>query len=145
MLLGKLYQSLVSLHAGIASCRHIGIVGPHQLDMTQVHLLQGFEVGLPSIVLSEIIISYLGTQNLIDGSIGGIARIRNQHLVARIAESQGNVQDTFLAAYQRLYLCSPIEVYIVPSLIEFCHCLSQFRNAHCGLISMCVGLLSHFA
>ena len=116
-----------------------------QHGMTQVHLLQGFEIRLPSIVFSEIIISYLGTQNLIDGSIGGIARIRNQHLVARIAESQGNVQDAFLAAYQRLYLRSPVEVYIIPSLIEFCHCLSQFRNAHCGLISMCVGLLSHFA
>ena len=39
VLLCKTHQTLVGLHAGRSACRHIGIVGPHQLYTRKVHLL----------------------------------------------------------------------------------------------------------
>ena len=34
LILGKLHQPFVGLHAGIATSRHIGIVSPHQAEFT---------------------------------------------------------------------------------------------------------------
>ena len=64
MLLGKLHQSLVGLHLGSATSRHIGIIGPHELHLREVHLLQLVEVGLPAIILAQVIVHDIGTQNL---------------------------------------------------------------------------------
>ena len=143
--LGEGYQLFVGLSLRHSACRHVRIVGPHQLHVAQVHLLQGVEVGLPSVVLTQVVVGNLGTQNLVDGGVGGIARVRDEHLVARVAEGERYVQDAFLAAYERLYLRSPVKVYIIPSLVETSHSLSQFRDTHRRLISVCVWIVGYLA
>ena len=56
MRLGKLHQTLIGLTTGTTSCRHVGIVGPHELHLREIHLLQFVEVGLPTVVLTQIIV-----------------------------------------------------------------------------------------
>ena len=113
MLLGKLHQSFVGLHLRSATSRHIGIVGPkqtglggqspcssHRGDSPRDNFFQLVEIGLPAIVLTQVVIHDIGTQNLRQRSIGRIARIGYQHAVARIDESQRDMQDTLFRANQ---------------------------------------------
>ena len=64
VVLSKLDQTLVGLALGTSACRHVGIVRPHQLDAREIHLLQLVEVGLPAVVLAQVVVHNLGTQNL---------------------------------------------------------------------------------
>ena len=89
-------QSLVGLHACIASCGHVWIVGPHQLDVREVHLLQLLKVGLPTVVFLQVVVDHLCTKNLAQRRVGGIARIWHEHFLAWIDEGEGDVQNAFL-------------------------------------------------
>ena len=145
VLLGKRHQTLVGLATGTATCRHVGIVGPHQLDAREVHLLQLIEVGLPAVVLAQVIVHNLGTQNLAERRVCGIARIRHQDAVARIDEGQRRVQDALLGADERQHLALGIEVDVVPALVETSHGLAQLWRTHCGLVAVGTWLVSHLA
>ena len=48
VLLSEGDQLFVEFHAGVGACRHVRVVGPHQLDVRQVQLLQFLEVRLPA-------------------------------------------------------------------------------------------------
>ena len=141
----KRHQSFVSLTTCIATCRHIGIVGPHQFHMRQVHLLQFVEIGLPTVIFTEIIVHNLCAQYLTQRRVCGITRIGHEHLITRIDESQRHVQDAFLATDKRLYLCCRVQVHIIPTFVEVCHRLTQFGCSHRGLITMRIRLMSHLA
>ena len=52
----KVYQLFIQFHRGVRSGRHIGIVGPHNLDAAQVHLLQFIKIGLPMVVFAQMCI-----------------------------------------------------------------------------------------
>ena len=137
------HQSLVGLTTGIAARRHIGIVGPHEFDTREVHLLQLVEIGLPTVVFTEVIIHNLGTQNLRERRVCRISRIRHQHLVARIDKGKGDVQDALLGTYQGQELALGIQIDIIPTLIETSHRLAQLGGSHGGLIAVSTGLMSH--
>ncbi len=139
------HQTLVGLHAGRSACRHVGIVGPHQPYTRKVHLLQLVEIGLPAVLRTQVVVHNLRAENLAERGIGGIARIGHQHLVARIDESQRDMQDAFLRAYQRQHLLRGVEIYIVKTLVEACHSLTQLRRAHRWLIAVGIGLAGHLA
>ena len=66
MILGKLYQSLVSGALCPSSCWHIGIVGPEKSDVRCMtdEVLQLVEVRLPTVVLTQIVVHHLGPQYL---------------------------------------------------------------------------------
>ena len=144
VILCKLHQSLVGLTTRIATRRHVGIVGPHQLHVREIHLLQFVEVGLPPIVLTQVVIHNLRTQYLRERCIGGIARIGHEHLVARIHESEGDVEDTLLRTDERLYLRLGVEIDIIPTLVEVGHRLAELWRSHRGLISVGTGVVGHF-
>ena len=61
---GELHQPHVCLASGVSSGRHVGIVCPHQLHSGEVHAFQFLKIGLPGIVLTQIVIHYLRTENL---------------------------------------------------------------------------------
>ena len=136
MTTSKVDQLFVGLHTSIAACRHVRIVCPHQLHAVEIHLLKLFEVGLPSIILAQIVVYDLGPENLAQRGVSRITGIWHQHLVARIAESESGMQNALLATDKRLNLSLRVEVYIIPTLIEICHSLSQFRNTYCRLIAV---------
>ena len=60
---GEIYQTFIHLHGGIGSCRHVGIVGPHQFYATQIHLFQFIEVGHPAGIFFQIVIYDFCTQD----------------------------------------------------------------------------------
>ena len=140
MLLGECDESFVGFATGVATGRHIGIVGPHQSDKREVHLLQFVKVGLPSVVLTQIVIDNLGTENLAQRRVCRITGIGHQHLFAWIDKGQCHMQNAFLRTNERLHLGLRVNIDTIPALVESCHCLTQLRRTHCGLIAMCLGL-----
>ena len=145
VLLGECHQLFVGFALCHTACRHVRIVGPHQFYVAQVHLFQSVEIGLPSVILSQIVVGNLGTQNLVDGGVGRVSRVRDKHLIARVAEGERYVQNAFLATYEGLDFCNPVEVYIIPALIETSHCFAQLWYAHRRLISVCVWIVGYLA
>ena len=92
----EINKTLVGLHAGITTCGHVGIVGPHELYLGEVHLLQLFEVRLPSVVLHEVVVHHLGAENLAQRGVGGIAGVGHEHLLAGVNEGEGYMQYALL-------------------------------------------------
>ena len=60
----KRHQTLISLTTCTPSGGHVGIVGPHEFHTAQVHLLQLIEIGLPSIILPQVVVHDLSSKNL---------------------------------------------------------------------------------
>ena len=111
-------QLLIQFASGASTCRHVGIVGPHEFHTLKVHCFQLVEIGMPSVILTQVVVHDLLSQNLAQRCVGRVAGIRNQHLVAWIAESEGDMQDSFLAADERLDFCRWVEVDIVPTFVK---------------------------
>ena len=143
MILGKLHQSLICGALGTTSCRHIGIVGPHQFYFREIHLLQLIEVGLPTVVLTQIIIHNLCAKNLAQRCICWVARIRHQHLFAWIHKGQRYMQNTLFRTNQWQHFALAVYIYAIPALVESSHRFAQFGYTHCQLISVSVRTLSH--
>ena len=63
---GKPHDTLIGLHAGTTTRWHIGIVGPEQFDVRSMmyDILQLVKIGLPTIVLAQVIVDNLCTQDL---------------------------------------------------------------------------------
>ena len=145
VVLCKLHQPLVSLTLCPSACRHIGIVGPHQFHTRQVHLLQCLEIRLPAVILAQVVVHDVGTENLRQRCIGGIAGVGYQHLVAGVDESQRHMEDALLGADERLHLRLRVDCDTIPPLVKVSHGLSQLRRTHRGLIAVGIGLRSHLA
>ena len=145
MVLCEPHQALVGLHACCAAGGHVGIVGPHQLDAAQVHLLQRVEVGLPAVVLHQVVVHDLGTENFAERRVGGIAWIGHEYLLAGVDEGQRGVQDALLAADERLYLGLRVQLHAVPAQVEVGHGLAQFGRSHRGLIAVGIRVVRHAA
>ena len=64
MLLGETDELDVCLHHGIAACRHVRVIRPHQSHSVEIHFLKLFPVWLPTFVLTQVIIDYLLSENL---------------------------------------------------------------------------------
>ena len=143
VVLGKAHQPLVGLAACPSTRRHIGIVGPHQLHARQVHALQLLKIRLPTVILAQVVVDNLRTEDFRQRRICRISGIRHQHLVARIHESQRDMQDTLLRTYQRQHLGLRVKVNIIPTLVECRHGLTQLRRTHRRLISVCSWLSCH--
>ena len=145
VLLGERHNLLIEFASGTSASGHVGIVCPHEFHPRQVHCLQLLKVRLPAVALQEVVVHNLLTQNLAQRSVGGVARIRHQHLVARVAQGEGYVQDALLAADEGLNLSGRVEFHPIPTLVESCHRLSQFWDSHRGLIAVGIGLLGILA
>ena len=141
----EIHKSLVCLHPRIAASGHVGIVCPHQFHPRQVHLLQLLEVGLPSVVLHEVVVHHLRSENLAQRGVGGITGIGHEHFLAGIDEGESDVEYALLRTDKWLNLCGGIEFNSIPSLIEIRHCLAQLGCSHRGLITMSVGAACHLA
>ena len=89
MLLGERHKTLVGLATGVAACRHVRIVGPHELHVGEVHLFQLVKVGLPTVVFAQVIIDDLCTENLAQRCVGGVAGVGHQHFLAWVDKRQG--------------------------------------------------------
>ena len=141
-----LHQTLVGGALRTTARRHVGIVRPQQPTLqrlTAQQFLQLVEVGLPAVVLLQIVIDDIGSQQFRERGVGGITRIGHQHRVAGIDERQRDMQDALLGTYQRQQLALVVEVNIVPTLVESCHRLTQFGSSLRGLIAVGIGLASH--
>ena len=69
----------------------------------------------------------------------------DEHLVARVAEGERNVQDTLLATNEGLDFRSPVKIHVIPSLVITSHRLAQLRDAHRRLISVCSRVMGYLA
>ena len=138
-------QLFVEFHAGIGSCRHIRVVGPHQLDVRKVHLFQLFEVRLPAQFLFQLVRDQIGLDQFAYRTVGRITRIGNQHAVARIQECQRDVQDSLFGTDQRLDFRFRVEIHVIPFFIPVGKTFTQFGNTDIRLITVFVRLMSMFA
>ena len=93
---GKIHQPLIGLHLCVGSCRHVGVVGPHQFNTAHVHAFQFFKVRLPTVFRLQVVVNHLATQQPRQRRVGGIAGIRHEHLVAGITQRQRHVQYALL-------------------------------------------------
>ena len=66
---GESHQPLIGFTTGTATGRHIRIVRPEEADRRQAvltsavdNLLQLLKVGLPAVVLLQVVVHHLGTQ-----------------------------------------------------------------------------------
>ena len=141
----EVHQSLVGLHQRRSSCRHVRVVGPHEFHPREVHCLQLLEVRLPLLVLAQVVVHHLSTENLAQRGVCGISRVRHQHLVAGVYEGESGVQYALLGAYERLNLRCGVESDAVETLVEARHGLSQLGCSHRGLVAVCRRLLRHLA
>ena len=80
VLSSELHQLCIKLSRRRSACRHIRIIGPHDLDSAQVHLLQCFKVRLPSVLFLQIISEDFSLNQLRSGRICRIARVRYNQL-----------------------------------------------------------------
>ena len=138
MLLGKCNNLFVEFACGATACWHVGVVCPHQLHTAQVHRFQLLKVGLPTVALQEVVVHNLLTENLAQRSIGRITRDGHQHFVARVTEGKCYVQDALLAADERLDFRGRVKCDTIPALIEIRHRLTQFGDAYCWLVAVCI-------
>ena len=143
VLLGESHEFLKGLHPCIATCRHVRIVGPHHLHVCEIHTLELIEVGLPSVVFTEVIVDDLCTEDLVHCCISRITRIRDKHLVTGVAESKRDVHDTFLRTNDRLNLRHGVYFHAISTLVEACHSLVELRQSARRLIAVCIGVVSH--
>ena len=141
----KIHQPLIGIHPRVAAGGHVGIVGPHQLHPAEVHRLQLVEVGLPPVVLTQVVVHYPRAENLAERGVGGIAGIGHEHTVAGVDEGEGDMEDALLAANEWQHLFGRVECHAIPPLIEIGHGTAQFRCSHRGLVAMGVGAPCHLA
>ena len=129
MTLSKINKFFVGFSSGISTCWHVWIVCPQKLHLAQIHFLQRIKIGLPTVILTQVIIRYLCTKDFVYGCVGWITWIRNKHFVARIAECQSGIHYSFLATYDGLNLAHSVEFYSVCALIESSHGFTQLRKS----------------
>ena len=145
VLLGEGDELLEGLHARVAARGHVRIVGPHHLHARQVHALELVEVGLPPVVLTEVIVDDLRAEDLVHSRISGIAGIGDEHFVAGVAEGEGDIHDTLLGADDGLDLGHGIHRHAIDALVEACHGAVELRQAARGLIAVGMGGVRHLA
>ena len=113
--------------------------------MAQVHLFQSIEIGLPPVVLQQIVVDDFCSEDFAERSVSGVAGIRHQHLFSGIDKGESDMQNTLLASNQWKYLVLGIQLHLVPPLVEVCHCLAQFVGSHRWLVTVGIGVVCHFA
>ena len=109
------------------------------------YLLKLTEVRLPAVMFLQVVGHRHSSEDLAQRGVRRIARVRYQHVVARIDEGQRDMQDAFFRAYQRQYLRLWVEVYVVPAFVEVGHGLTQLWRSLCGLIAVSRRIVSHLA
>ena len=115
---------------------HTRIVGPHHLHAGEVHRLQGVEIRHPALFGHEVVLDDLRLRDLGGRRIGGIARIRDQHLVAGVEEGERNQEDTLLGARQGLDFGPRIQRHAVIAGVPVGKGLAKFGKAHVTLVAM---------
>ena len=136
----EIHQSGIQVLRRRSACRHVRIVGPHDLDSAQVHLLQSIEIRLPAVFFAEVICHNLRLDQFRRRRVCRITRIRHQNLVSLVQKSQGDQQYGFLGADQRLYFCLRVELYSIPAGIPLGESLAQLRQADIALVGVAAGL-----
>ena len=53
------------------------------------------------------------------------------------------MEDTLLGADERQDLRLGIEIHVVPTFVESCHCLAHLGYSHRYLVAVCIGQFSH--
>ena len=144
MLLAEGHQPLVQLRRRLGTGRHARIVGPHELDLAQVHRLERLEIRLPSVFRREVIVDDLRADHPGCGGIGRITGVRHQHLITGVDISHGNQQDAFLGAGQRLDFLVRIEGHAIIAGIPFRESLAQGRKPFVVLVAMAAGAHGRF-
>ena len=144
MLISKVHNLLIKFGSGLRSCRHVGIVGPHDFHTAEVHFLQSLKVRLPAVFFRKIVCNYVSTNQVGSRRISRIARIRYQHLVALVYESHADEEDSLFRTEERLDFAVRVQCYLIISFVPVCKCLSECRETHITLISMVTGLGSSF-
>ena len=122
--------------------RHVGVVDQHHLDAVETGTFDGLEVGIEVGLLVERIGKHLTARKAYGGRIGGIARVGDQHLVARIEERHADVHDTLLRTDEGQNLGVVVELHAVPLLVPVGKSLAQNGFALVRHVFVYVGTLS---
>ena len=139
----EIHESFVCLASCVAASRHVWVVGPHEFHFREVHLLQLFEVRLPSVVFHEVVVHHLCPEYFAERGVGRISWVRHEHLFARIDECECNVQNAFLRPDEWLHLVGGIDIHLIPSFVESRYGVAQLGCSHGGLVSVRVVTSSH--
>ena len=115
---------------------HARIVGPHHFHAGEVHRLQGVKIRHPALFGHEVILDHFRFGNPGGRRIGGIARIRDQHLVAGVEEGERDQEDTLLGTRQGLDFGSRIQRHAIVAGVPVGEGLAKFGKAHVALVAM---------
>ena len=115
---------------------HVGIIDPHHFHVGKLGLLQCCQIRLPLVILLQTKITHLCSQQAGHSSISRITRVGNQHLIARVQKSHGNVHNTLFGTHEWqnfIFGIQPnVKKFAVPPGIS----LTQSRNSRIALIRM---------
>ena len=103
MFLSKANKTFVGSSASVTASRHVWIVRPHQFYLAEVHRLQLLKIRLPAIILLQVVVDNLLSENLAEGCICGISGIWHKYFVTRIAESKGDMKNALLRTNEGKY------------------------------------------
>ena len=132
----EIYDFLQELARGGGSGRHMGIIHPHQLNALQRELLQGLEIGLPAVFLLQVVGEDFRLDELADGGIRRISRVRNQDAVAGVEEGQGGMENPLLRTDERKDFALGVEGDAIAAGIPVGHRAAHFGDACVGLIAV---------
>ena len=135
----KLDQTSKQLDRGVGAGRHVGVVDPHEFDAVERQRLELIEVGLPPVLLVEVVGEDFGLGQPAHRAVSGVAGVGYQHPVAGVEEGEADVQDALFRADERLNFALGVEFYAIPAGIPVGKSLPQFGNAHVGLVAVGVG------
>ena len=140
----EVHESGIEFLGSCGACRHVRVVGPHDLDSAEVHLLERFEIRPPSVFLAEIVCDDFSFDQSRCRRISRISRVRHQDLVAFVQECERDQQDSFLRSHQRLDFSLGVQLHSIPAGIPIREGLPELRKPHIALISMITSLLRAF-
>ena len=101
----------------MSTCRHIGVVDEHQLNLAQIFSLNLLEIGVESIGSIEFVLQHLAARQCDGSTICGVAGVGNQYLVAFVEERHTDVHNALLGAEQRKNLTLGVQFYVIPLLV----------------------------
>ncbi len=140
----EIHDFLHQLHRGRLSRRHVGVVDQHHLHTLQPGAFDGVEIGVEVRRLVERVGHHLAARQPHGRRIGGVTRIRHQHLVALVQKGHADVHDALFRADERQHLRIVVQFGAVPSFVPVGESLAQNRLALVGHVLVDVGTLRLF-
>ena len=142
----KVDQALQQLVRRVRTCRHVRIIGPHQLDrwaqrrLTFGHeVLQRLKVGLPSARRLKRVRNQLRTHQTAHRAISRVSRVGHQDAFAGVEEGHRDVQDALFRPDERQHFTFRIQRDAIPLFVPRRVASTQLGHTRVGLIAVHIG------